>query len=251
MANTGDLEKLAQKLVSEGPHKVEQTPRRVRGLFNGKFAFDTTSAYFVWEHPYYPQFYIPASSITPAAKLDKLDPVPNTHSSAHFARLTVDSEQTTRVIIFNTPALPNLVKVDFPAISQWFEEDTRIYGHPKDPYKRIVILPSSRHIKISFQGVTLAETTNALILLETTLRPRYYIPPTHVNWEVLSESQTRSICPYKGEAEYYSVGVGGKEYGDLVWYYRYPTAESAEIAGRLSFYNEKVEVWVDGVKEES
>ena len=96
----------------------------------------------------------------------------------------------------------------------------------------------------------LATTTSPIFLLETSLRPRYYLPPTSVNWSVLSKSDTETFCPYKGRANYYNITVNGKEYKDLVWYYQYPIPESAAIAGHLCFYNEKVDVWVDGVKEE-
>lgn len=135
-------------------------------------------------------------------------------------------------------------------MDQWFEEDVPIYGHPKDPYKRIDILHSTRTVKVGIDGVTLAESSSPLFLLETTLRTRHYLPPTSVNWECLKPSETQTRCPYKGLANYYHVVVNGKEYRDLVWYYRYPTSESMPIAGYMCFYNEKVDVWLDGKKEE-
>lgn len=135
-------------------------------------------------------------------------------------------------------------------MDQWFEEDVPIYGHPKDPYKRIDILHSTRNVKIGIDGVTLADSSSPLLLLETTLRTRHYLPPTSVKWEYLRKSGTETLCPYKGRANYYDVVVNGKEYRDLVWYYRYPTSESAPIAGYMCFYNEKVDVWVDGEKEQ-
>jgi uncharacterized protein (DUF427 family) len=155
-----------------------------------------------------------------------------------------------RVFILTTGPLSNLVKIDFPSLQQWFEENTPIYIHPKDPYKRIDILPSSRSVKVAINGVTLAETSSALFLLETSLRTRYYLPPTCVRWELLSQSRTETGCPYKGRSNYWDVHVEGKVWRDLVWCYRYPTVESGAIAGYLCFYNEMVDVWVDGVKEE-
>jgi uncharacterized protein (DUF427 family) len=154
------------------------------------------------------------------------------------------------LIIFNTSVLPNLVKVDFRAIDQWFEEDVPIYCHPKDPYKRIDILQSTRSVKVGIDGITLAETCNPLFLLETTLRTRYYLPPTCIRWEYLVPSETESLCPYKGKANYYHVKINKKVYRDMVWFYRYPTTESAPVAGHLCFYNELVDIWVDGEKEE-
>jgi uncharacterized protein (DUF427 family) len=242
------LVKLAQKLVSEGPHKHEPTPRRVRGLLNGEYAFDTIEAYHVWEHPYYPQFYIPLHSFANGS-LARLGEVDGTKGEAHFALLAVGDRSTKRVLIFDTPQLELLVRVDFKEMDQWFEEDVPIYQHPKDPYKRIDILNSSRSIKVALDGVTLAETSNLLFLLETSLRTRYYLSPTSVKWEYLTKSDTETYCPYKGKANYYNVVIDGKEYKDLVWYYVYPTAESALVAGHLCFYNEKVDIWVDGVQE--
>ncbi|KAH7068023.1 hypothetical protein BKA63DRAFT_581287 [Paraphoma chrysanthemicola] len=247
MNNTNDLVRLAQRLVIDGPYKTEKTLKRVRGLFNGKYVFDTVNAFYVWEIPNYPQYYIPASSFT--SGLTKLSPIDRTEGRAHLGQLEVGSHRTNRVVIFNTETLKEVVKVDFRALDQWFEEDVPIFCHPKDPYKRIDVLASSRVIKIGLDGVTLAETSSSMFLFETSLRTRYYIPPTDVKWECLEPSDTESLCPYKGKANYYHVTVNGKQYRDLVWFYRYPTSESALIAGHLCFYNEMVDVWVAGEKE--
>ena len=102
---------------------------------------------------------------------------------------------------------------------------------------------------MALNGVTLAQASNALFLFETSLRPRYYLPPTSVDWSLLSKSDSETYCPYKGRANYYNVTVNGKEYKDLIWWYQYPTSESAPIVGALCFYNEKVDIWIDGVQE--
>lgn len=123
-------------------------------------------------------------------------------------------------------------------------------GHPKDPYKRIEILPSSREIRVELNGTVLAQSTNNMFLHETMLPTRYYLPPTSVkNWGLLSTSGTNTFCPYKGQASYYNVKVGESEVSDAVWYYAYPTPESSAIQGRLCFYNEKFDVFIDGVRE--
>lgn len=216
---------------------------------HGNYAVDTNSALYVWEHARFPQYYIPVAGFTSDCVLEKMEAIDGTNHAAHHARLTVANVSTTRVLLFNTPSLPDLVKVDFNALSCWFEEETPIYCHPKDPYKRIDILPSTRTIRIALEGVALAATSSPLLLLETTLRTRYYLPPTSVKWEHLRPSETVTLCPYKGRAEYYHVEVNGRVYQDLVWYYRYPTSESALVAGYLCFYNERVDVWVDGEVE--
>jgi len=104
-------------------------------------------------------------------------------------------------------------------------------------------------VRVEVAGVTVAQSAQNVFLYESLLRPRYYLPAPAVKWELLSESETTSFCPYKGTANYYNVTVNGQEFKDLIWYYKYPTAESAPVAGRLCFYNEKVNIFIDGVKE--
>lgn len=135
---------------------------------------------------------------------------------------------------------------------EWFVEDEKLLGgHPKDPYKRIEIFPSTRDIRIELDGIVVAQSNSNMFLYETMLRTRYYLPATAVkDWTFLSRSDTTTSCPYKGQAEYYHLRVGNKLIEDAVWYYRNPTLESAAIQGRLCFYNEKVDVFVDGAKEQ-
>ncbi|KAH7060935.1 hypothetical protein B0J12DRAFT_594018 [Macrophomina phaseolina] len=249
MADTSDLVQLAEKIAKGGPYKSLKTQRRVRGLLNGKYAFDTLTPHYVWEHPYYPQFYIPIQDFTPDATVVKTGPVDGANGIVWLGQLSVGDVSTLRVLLFGASPLKNLVRVDFNAIDQWFEEDVPIYHSPKDPYKRIDILPSSRSVRVAVDGVTLAEATSPLFLFETDHRTRYYLPPTSVKWEFLTKSNTETYCPYKGKANYFHLTVNGKEYRDVVWCYPHPTAESSQVAGYLCFYNEKVDVWVDGVME--
>ena len=129
---------------------------------------------------------------------------------------------------------------------QWLEEDSPIYVHPKDPFKRIDILPSQRPIEIKVLGKVVAKSSSSMHLIETGLPTRYYLPLASVDQSVLRKSSLITKCPYKGEAEYYHVVVDGQEMQDLVWYYRFPTQESAAVAGLVCFYNEKVDVVLDG-----
>lgn len=134
---------------------------------------------------------------------------------------------------------------------EWFAEDERLLGnHPKDPYKRIDILPSTREVRVEVNGVVVAQSTSNMFLHETMLRTRYYLTTTSVkDWTMLSKSDTTTFCPYKGQASYYHLRVGDNVIEDAVWYYTYPTHESSAIQGLLCFYNEKVDIFVNGVKE--
>lgn len=137
-------------------------------------------------------------------------------------------------------------------LDSWFAEDEKLLGpHPKDPYKRIECLPSSREVRIEVDGNVVARSTNNIFLHETSLRTRYYLSPTSIlDWGMLVPSNTTTFCPYKGEASYYHLKVGDKDIKDAIWYYTYPTAESAAVQNRLCFYNEKVTVYIDGQKDE-
>ncbi|KAL9613195.1 MAG: hypothetical protein Q9167_002272 [Letrouitia subvulpina] len=170
------LSKIALDLLANGPLKSEKTSRRVRSIFDRIWIFDTTQARHVWEHPYYPQYYVPSQVVTPGL-LSKNDPV-DKDGSAFFATLKGSTKSTDRVLVFEKGALEGLVRFEFSALDSWYEEDQPIYQHPKDPYKRIDILPSTRKITVKIDDVVIAESTLNMFLFETMLRARFYMPKT-------------------------------------------------------------------------
>jgi uncharacterized protein (DUF427 family) len=216
-----------------------------------------------------PYFYIPISAFLPGV-LTKTEP--STKKCYWLGTFTSGSSSTSRVLAFDPSGpLENLVRIDVSALDAWFVEDEKLLGpHPKDPYKRVETIPSSREVRIEVEGKVVARSSQNVFLYETLLRTRYYLSAVGVEWGFLRPSDTVSYCPYKGMAKYvlnssflqelgmcadrassyYHVVVDGKEIKDAVWYYKYPTAESALVAGRICFYNEKVDVFVDGVKED-
>jgi uncharacterized protein (DUF427 family) len=130
------------------------------------------------------------------------------------------------------------------------EEDEPVYVHPRDPYTRVDILASSRHVQVVVDGETIADSHQPRILFETGLPPRYYLPLPDVRLDLLTPSQTETRCPYKGTATYWHLDVIGHHYDDFTWIYRAPLPESQKIAGLAAFYNEKVDLYVDGVLQE-
>ena len=100
------------------------------------------------------------------------------------------------------------------------------------------------------EGTKVADTRKPLLLFETDLPVRYYIPKTDVRMDLLEPTELTTDCPYKGTANYYSVKVDGRVHENLVWWYQHPVHESAHIAGYVSFYNEKVDIHVDGELED-
>ncbi|KAK5082198.1 hypothetical protein LTR05_007341 [Lithohypha guttulata] len=229
--------------------KIVDTEKRVRGVLDGHYIFDTTRAKLVWEIPYFPQFWIPKDDFLPAANFKEDAPISGIQSST--SKLTAGGKTISSLLIplgYNTE-LAGYVKVEFKDLDAWYEEMVQVFYHPKDPFHRIDVLPSGRQVKVELAGKTLADTRGeggVLSLWETNFPGRWYLPPTAVNWEYLKPSQTKTGCPYKGEANYYNAVIDGKEHKDVVWYYQNPTSESAAIRGLLCFYPDKVDTYVDG-----
>ena len=132
----------------------------------------------------------------------------------------------------------------------WFEEDEEIIVHPRDPYTRVDTLASSRHVRVFIDGELVADSTRPVLLFETGLPVRYYLPQTDLSTELFTPTDKHTSCPYKGTARYWSATVGGTEHPDIVWSYPTPLPESIKVAGMVSFYNEKVDIEVDGVMQE-
>ncbi|BBX05169.1 hypothetical protein BST36_13550 [Mycolicibacterium moriokaense] len=206
--------------------RVEPSPRRVRGFLGTQLVFDTIAARYVWEVPYYPQYYIPLSDV----------------------RADVLRESLPSARVFDDGPFAGLVRFRWDTLS-WFEEDEPIYGHPRNPYARVDALRSHRHVTVALDGVVLADTHTPVLLFETGLPTRYYIDRTDVAFEHLERSTTQTLCPYKGVTSgYWSVRVADALVPDLAWTYETPLPAVAPIANLVAFYNEKVDITVDGVQ---
>lgn len=132
---------------------------------------------------------------------------------------------------------------------EWYEEAEQVFVHARDPYKRVDTLQGSRHVRVEVDGITVAESRRPLLLFETYLPTRYYLPPEDVRQDLLEASTLITACPYKGQASYWSVRVGERLHENIVWGYRDPILENPRIRGLMSFYNEKVDIFVDGERE--
>ena len=131
----------------------------------------------------------------------------------------------------------------------WFEEALEVHVHARDPHKRVDAVPSERHIRIEVDRTVIAESVRPVAVFETTLPTRWYLPVDDVRSDVLVPSSTTSRCPYKGTARYFSVRVDDVDHTDVAWSYPEPVVECPRIAGLVSFFNERVDVFVDGTLE--
>ena len=236
---------------ARGRVRVEQGDKRIRAYLGGEVVADTTRPLLVWEKPYYPTYYFPAADV----RIDFLgedDGIAHSPSRGDAKIFTVragDEERAGAALLYEQSPFDELhdtIRLDWSAMDAWFEEDEEVFTHPRDPYTRVDILPSSRHVRVEVDGVTVAESTKPTLLFETGLPTRYYLPKTHVRMDLLAPTPTSSHCPYKGQADYWSLSLGKTVVQDVAWSYRTPLPESQKIAGLVCFYPEKVDLYVDG-----
>jgi uncharacterized protein (DUF427 family) len=226
----------------------EPTDKRIRATFGDESVVDSTRAMLVWE----PRRVVPSYAVPVEDVAGELLPAAAAAHSGDGEVVSLRVGDETREGAGCRPADPDLdgyVILAFRSFDKWFEEDELNVGHPRDPFKRIDILHSSRHVRVELDGELLAETTRPRLLFETSLPMRVYMPREDVCAE-LRPSTKQTYCAYKGQASYWSLDAAGTERKDLVWSYEDPLREAAEITGLVAFFNEKVDIVVDGERSE-
>jgi uncharacterized protein (DUF427 family) len=252
---------------SLGTLRYEPTAKRVRASVGGEPVADTYEALLVWEpRRVVPTYAVPVAALTaqlvragaesgadedvgvrlPAiSSRPILDPgVPfDAHSCAGTAYDVIAGEETGAAAAFrpDDPDLADYVILEFAAF-EWREEDEPVVSHPHDPFSRIDVLRSSRHVRIELDGRLLAESKRPMVLLETLLPVRFYLPRKDVAVR-LEPSDTATYCAYKGRASYYSVPDGPR---DVAWTYHEPLHDAEPVRDRICFFDERVDVIVDG-----
>ena len=255
-----DLHAIATGIDSDAvPVRLEPNHRRIRVFVDGVAVADTTRSIYVFEKDHLPVYYLPLDDL-------RADLLEHTDHSTHCPRkgdaeywtiVVPRSDGTTRRIenavwsypvpLDGAPDLSGYAAFYWERVDNWFEEDEEVFVHARDPYKRIDAIRSSRHVEVRLHGTTVAETRRPVLLFETGLPTRYYIPKLDVRLDLLRASDTTTACPYKGVANYHSVEVPGAEIAtDIVWYYPAPIPQIPTIENHLSFYNEHVDIVVDG-----
>jgi uncharacterized protein (DUF427 family) len=235
----------------------EPSPRRVRGFLGDELVVDSTRVMLLHETGHMPVWYFPREDVRAELEpSDKTTRCPWKGQASYWSvrageRVAQDAAWTYPEPLPDAPPLAGHVALHWGALDRWLEEDEEVHVHVRDPYHRVDVLPSSRHVRVSLDGELLAESTRAVALFETGLPPRWYLPPEDVRADRLVPCpDLRTGCPYKGEAEYRSVRVGDREEEGLVWTYADPRREVAPIAGRLCFFNERVDLELDGEPQE-
>jgi len=240
--------------MSDAGHvRVEPGSKRVRVMLGGEIVADTTAALLVWEVPYFPTYYFPPGDV----RIEFLSPIgevkrsPSRGDATQYAVKVGDSSGA--AYAFHDSKIPECLDhyvFVWRTMDQWFEEDEEVFVHARDPYTRLDILPSSRRVRVEIDGVTVADSTSGHFLYETGLPARYYLPKSDVRMDLLTPTDRVTACPYKGTARYWSAAVNGATYEDIVWGYDDPFPESDRIGGLVSFYNEKIDIYLDEVLQE-
>lgn len=228
----------------------EPSPRWVRVELNGEYVADSRRVRLVFEPDRTPFYAFPREDV----RLDWLEPAPDEPGEADKIYWDVQvGERTIKKAAWSYPdppasyaALKNHLVFVWHKMDHWYEEEEEVFVHPRDPYKRVDAIPSSRQVRVVIDGETVADTHRPTLLFETGLPTRYYIPPEDVRTGLLEPAQSTTSCPYKGVASYWSVRVGDETYRNLVWGYPDPIPECPNIEGLMCFYNEKVDIYVDG-----
>jgi uncharacterized protein (DUF427 family) len=217
-------------------------------MLGGEMVADTTKPLMVWEVPYYPTYYFPKSDVR-TDLLVETGEVRKSPSRGDAMQYTVKVNGSEGAAYsFKEPKIDEIeghVAFVWKTMDHWFEEDEEVFVHARDPYTRIDILASSRRVRVEIDGVTVADTTHASLLFETGLPTRYYMPKTDVDMHLFTPTGTTTACPYKGTARYWLATVNDEVYEDILWGYDSPLPESQKITGLVSFYNEKVDIYID------
>jgi len=235
--------------------KFEPTNRWVRTTFQGETIADSKQAVLMIESRRELDYYFPLADV----RQDLLSESDHTQTSGyrglrrfwhvrvgdHLAENAAWTYEPQR----KRPDLSGYIAFDWNAMDRWYEEDEEVFLHARHPYHRVDTIKSRRHIEVIIDGVKVADTTQPYLLFETGIKTRYYIARQDVEMDLLTPTETQSICPYKGVASYYAVQVNGETYTDAVFSYPDPIPETPKIKGLLSFWPEKdkrIQILVDG-----
>ena len=229
----------------------DPVPYRLRGLYGGETVFDTLNAKLLYETAHLPVFYVPEDDL----RQELLEPsetrthCPHKGDASYRSIRVGDRLEPDAVWTYREPIAPASFLVGHAAfywakLDEWLVEDEQVLGHPRDPYHRIDTYRTTRPVRVSLDGETIAESSRAVALFESGLPPRFYLPAEDVRTELLEPSETKTRCAYKGVASYWHVRIGDTLHDDLAWTYEEPDDDGRPIRGLICFFNERVDLEV-------
>lgn len=243
--------------VAGNPVWTEPNQRRVRVFIADQAVADSSRTLYLFETGHLPVYYFPRADV----RFDLLEPsdhrthCPYKGDASYYSVVVGDRRVDNAVWAYPDPLASISQIADYVAFywdraDAWYEEDDEVFRHPRDPYHRVDVLQSSRHVQVGIGDMLIADSHRPRLLFETGLPVRYYLPRLDVRQDLLVPTQTRTRCPYKGEAVYWSAQVGGKRLDDVAWSYPAPIPETPKIENLVAFFNERVDIVVDGVPQQ-
>jgi uncharacterized protein (DUF427 family) len=235
----------------------EDSPRRIRGELGGVAVVDSTRVKMLHEQAHLPVYYFPEADVRTdlLRRSDHRTRCPFKGEASHWTveaggKVSENAAWSYPEPIEGAPPIAGYFAFYWNKLDRWFEEDEPAIVHARDPYHRIDVLQSSRHIRVLLDGEVLAESDRPMALFESSLPIRWYLPAEDVRTDRLEPSDTRTGCAYKGFASYWSLKDGGEEGSDVAWYYPEPHRDVIRIADLIAFFNERVDIEVDGDLQE-
>jgi len=232
---------------------LEPSSKYVRALKRGVTVVDSQAAQLLYGAFRYPYYVFPIVDIHGEILFDQYEDKPNNWvGSIRQAALKVGDQLLNNAVgIYDnadigTADLKGLVAIRWESTDTWYEEAEEVFVHPHDPYHRLDVLRSSREIQVKIEDLVIAETTRPVMLIETGLPVRWYIPKDNVRLDLLEPNNTQTSCAYKGFAKYYSARIDGKLIPDVAWYYDSPFRDAQPVAGHVCFFSERFDVTIDG-----
>lgn len=241
----------------EAPKHVlyfDPSPKKIRAVVGGATIVETTDAKLLHETGQLPVYYLPLADVRDGVleATDHHTHCPFKGEASYYSITTGGDERENAAWSYpeptaGCPPLAGHVAFYWDAVDEWWEEAERVYVHARDPYHRIDVIDTDRHVVVRIGGEVIADSGRATMLFETGLPPRFYVPEIDVDRRWLVPSDTRTECPYKGKtSRYYSISAGGQTVADAVWVYDQPLDAVRKIAGKLAFYDERVELTAEG-----
>ena len=251
---------LTEQNVRTTPEGIvwEPSERWVRGRKGDVTVVDSRRPVLVWEPgQVVPLYAFPREDVREDLLRPAKNPAIGTHSGSRiFYDLDIDGELLENAAwTFPADDLSGHIAFEWfrrtgKGLDHWYEEEEGIFIHPRDPHKRVDALPSTRHVQVEIDGTVVADTHRPVLVFETGLPVRYYIPRDDVRLDLFTPTDHTSGCPYKGTAEYWSWAAGGDVPQNLAWSYPSPLPAVGPVEGLVAFYNEAVDITVDGERLE-
>lgn len=229
----------------------EDSPKRFRIEIGGRTVADNRGVKLLHETGHLMQLYFPREDV----KMDLLKTSGKTTQCPHKGDASYYSMTGSAVDnvawsyeepLAHAPPMKDYLTFDLEKVGDWFEEEERGYAHPRDPYHRVDVAMTSRHVVARVGREIVAETGRPAMLFETSLPPRYYFSPDDVRSDHLEKSETVTDCPYKGPAQHWHAEAGGERIEDAAWSLADLIGDATKIVGWFCFYPGKVETEVDG-----